>query len=151
MHDVMLLVWQITYSKESLLNAYETDAAMAKKFIIASLCDNMSGSFYGPIQRSNIKTFTDMHQKTNIKCRSGDVVRSNINPELFFRRALALTLCRDDVTVENYYLILLDRHQPLFFMESCEKVANLNLPENWKKKSVRLLYFLHLIKIPQYL
>jgi hypothetical protein len=42
MHDVMLLVWQITYSKESLLNAYETDAAMAKKFIIASLCDNMS-------------------------------------------------------------------------------------------------------------
>jgi hypothetical protein len=49
-----------------------------------------------------------MHQKTNIKCRSGDVVRSNINPELFFRRALSLTLCRDDVTVENDYLILLD-------------------------------------------
>jgi len=149
----MLLVWQITYSKESLLNADEADAAMAKRFIIASLCDNMSGSFYGPIQRSNIKTFTDMHKKTNIKCRSGDVVRSNINPELIFRRALVLTLCRDDVTVKNYYLILLDRYRPLFFTttEACEKVANLILPENWKKKSVHLLHFLHLIKIPRYL
>ena len=70
---------------------------MAKKFIVASL----SGSSYGPIQLSNIKTFTDMHNKTNLKCRSGDVVRSNINPELIFRRALALTSCRDDVTIEK--------------------------------------------------
>ena len=68
---------------------------MAKTFVVAS------GSFCGPIQRSNIKTFTDMHKKTNRKCRLEDVVRSNFNSELIFRRVLSLTSCRDDVAVEK--------------------------------------------------
>jgi hypothetical protein len=35
------------------------------------------------------------------RLRSGETVQGNINPELIFRRALALTTCRDDVTVEK--------------------------------------------------
>lgn len=42
-----------------------------------------------------------MNKKTKLKCRSGETVQGNINPELIFRRALALTKCRDDVTVEK--------------------------------------------------
>jgi hypothetical protein len=54
-----------------------------------------SGSFYGSIKRSNIKSFSDMNKKTKLKCRSGETVQGNINPELIFRRAaLALTFRR---------------------------------------------------------
>lgn len=42
-----------------------------------------------------------MHKKTKLRCRSGKIIKSNINPELIFRRALALTNCKDDVTVEK--------------------------------------------------
>ena len=87
--------------QESLLNAVDTGTEMSKKFIDSALSEGMSRSFYGPIQRSNIKTFSDMNKKTKLKCRSGETVQGNINPELIFRRALALTKCRDDVTVEK--------------------------------------------------
>ena len=42
-----------------------------------------------------------MTKKTKLKCRSGDTVNVHINPELVFRRALALANCREDVTVEK--------------------------------------------------
>ncbi|CAC5382504.1 unnamed protein product [Mytilus coruscus] len=42
-----------------------------------------------------------MNKKTKLKCRSGETVQGNINTELIFRRALALTKCRDNVTVEK--------------------------------------------------
>ncbi|CAC5364654.1 unnamed protein product [Mytilus coruscus] len=87
--------------QESLLNAIDTCTAMIKKFFDSALSAGMSRSFYGPIQRSNIKTFSDMNKKTKLKCRSGETVQGNINPELIFCRALALTKCRDDVPVEK--------------------------------------------------
>jgi hypothetical protein len=42
-----------------------------------------------------------MNKKTKLKCRSGEAVQGNVNPELIFRSALALTTCRDNVTVEK--------------------------------------------------
>jgi hypothetical protein len=42
-----------------------------------------------------------MNKKTRLKCWSGETVQGNINPELIFRHALALTTCRDDVTQRN--------------------------------------------------
>ena len=87
--------------QDSLSKVVETGTNMSKRFIESTLSENMSGSFFGPIQRSNLKTFTDMHKKTKLKCRSGDIIKTNVNPELIFRRALALTQCRDDVTEEK--------------------------------------------------
>lgn len=88
--------------QESLLKSVDTGNAMVKTFVGSALSVGKSGSFYGPIKRSNIKTFSDMNKKTKLKCRSEETVQGNINPELIFRRAaLALTTCRDDVTVEK--------------------------------------------------
>jgi hypothetical protein len=77
--------------QESLLKSVDTGNAMVKTFVGSALSVGKSGSFYGPIKRSNIKTFSDMNKKTKLKCRSGETVQGNINPELIFRRALALT------------------------------------------------------------
>jgi hypothetical protein len=87
--------------QESLLKSVDTGNDMVKTFVGSALSVGKSGSFYGPIKRSNIKTISDMNKKTKLKCRSGETVQGNINPELIFRRALALTTCRDDVTVEK--------------------------------------------------
>ena len=86
-HELVNISTGLHASKEIqdfLLNAVDTGNTMAKKFITTSLSENMSGSFYGPIQRSNIKTFADMHKKTKLRCRSGEIIKSNINPELIF-------------------------------------------------------------------
>jgi len=87
--------------QESLLKSVDTGNAMVKTFVGSALSVGKSGSFYGPIKRSNIKTFSDMNKKTKLKCRSGETVQGNVNPELIFRSALALTTCRDNVTVEK--------------------------------------------------
>ena len=60
-----------------------------------------TSSIYNHIARSKLKSFEDMTQKTKLKCRSGVTVTVHVNPELVFRRALVLTNCREDVTVEK--------------------------------------------------
>ena len=87
--------------QESLLYSDDTGNAMVKAFVGSGLSVGKSGSCYGPIKRSNIKTFSDMNKQTKLRCRSGETVQGSINPELIFRRALTLTTCRNDVTVEK--------------------------------------------------
>ena len=86
--------------KESLLNAVDTGKCMMQKFLRTSLSDGQHGSFYNPIQRS-VKTFEDMQAKMKLKCRSGELIKGHIHPELVFRRALTLTKFREDVSVER--------------------------------------------------
>ena len=57
-------------------------------------------SFYGAISSSTVHTFADMTKKTKIKGPGGKMQNITVNPELIFRRALALAKCRDDITLE---------------------------------------------------
>ena len=42
-----------------------------------------------------------MTKQVSLKCRSGDIIKAHISPEVIFRRALVLASSRDDVTVEK--------------------------------------------------
>ena len=86
---------------KSLLSSIETGSTMANKFVEGSFSNESSKSFYSPITKSGIKTFEDMTKTTNLKCKSGDIVKVHINPETIFRRALVLANCREDVTVDK--------------------------------------------------
>ena len=88
-------------AQDSLLNSIDEGTKMAKSFVEGSLSNGQFRSFYNPIRRSKLKSFEDMTRKTKLKCHSGDIVNVHINPELVFRRALALANCRDDVTVDK--------------------------------------------------
>jgi hypothetical protein len=71
--------------QESLLKSVDTGNAMVKTFVGSALSVGKCGSFYGPIKRSNIKTCSDTNKKTKLKCRSGETVQGDFNPELIFR------------------------------------------------------------------
>ena len=87
--------------QDSLLISIDEGTKMAKSFVEGSLSNGQSRSFNNPIRRSKLKSFEDMTRKTKLKCRSGNIVNVHINPELVFRRALALANCRNDVTVDK--------------------------------------------------
>ncbi|CAC5356829.1 unnamed protein product [Mytilus coruscus] len=87
--------------EDSLLKSFETGRTKMKIFVESSLSTDKAGSFYRSIQRSGLKTFEDMNPKVQLKCKSWQVVKGHLNPELVFRRALSLTKCRDDVSVET--------------------------------------------------
>ena len=74
---------------------------MCEQFANSAFSVDQSGSFYNPIPKSKLKTFEHMTSKTNLKCKSEEIISGHINPELVFRRALVLANCRDDVTIEN--------------------------------------------------
>jgi hypothetical protein len=57
--------------------------------------------FYSPISKSKLKTFEHMNAKTSLKCKSGEIITGDINPEIVFRRALVLANSKDDVTIDN--------------------------------------------------
>ena len=42
-----------------------------------------------------------MNAKTSLKCKSGEIITGDINPEIVFRRALVLANSKDDVTIDN--------------------------------------------------
>jgi hypothetical protein len=42
-----------------------------------------------------------MNAKTSLKCKSGEIITGDINPEIVFRRALVLANSRDDVRIDN--------------------------------------------------
>jgi hypothetical protein len=44
----------------------DTGNALVKTFVGSALSIGKSGSFYGPIKRSNIKIFSDMSKKTKL-------------------------------------------------------------------------------------
>ncbi|CAC5405606.1 unnamed protein product [Mytilus coruscus] len=85
--------------EDSLLNSVERGQKSLKPFVDGCFKDNETRDFYSPISKSSLKTFDDMTKPCNLKCRSGDIVKTHINPVLVFRRALALANVRDEVTV----------------------------------------------------
>ena len=82
-----LLSTKVKKSAETLLNS----ALSVGQFV----------NFYSPISKSKLKTFEDMNAKTSLKCKSGEIITSHINPEIVFRRVLVLANSRDDVTIDN--------------------------------------------------
>ncbi|CAC5356814.1 unnamed protein product [Mytilus coruscus] len=87
--------------EDSLLKSVKTGRTKMKIFVESSVSTDKAGSFYHPIQISGLKTFEDMNPKVQLKCKSGQVEKGHLNPELVFRRALSLTKCIDDVSVET--------------------------------------------------
>jgi hypothetical protein len=73
----------------------------ANSFIHGCFKENETRDFYSPISRSQLKTFEDLTKRCNLKCRSGEVIKAHINPEIVFKRALALANVREEVTVEK--------------------------------------------------
>jgi hypothetical protein len=71
-----------------------------QSFVGGCLKENENRYFYSPISRSSLKTFEDMTKQSNLKCRTGDVVKAHIHPELVFRRALALANVREEDVVK---------------------------------------------------
>ena len=57
-------------------------------------------SFYSPISRSGILTFSDMTKKAKFLCKQGSKT-GGISPEVIFRRALNIAGCRDDISLES--------------------------------------------------
>ena len=73
----------------------------ANTFIHGCFKENETRDFYSPISRSQLKTFEDLTKRCNLKCWSGEVIKAHINPEIVFKRALALANVREEVTVEK--------------------------------------------------
>ena len=136
--------------QESLLKSVDTGNAMVKTFVGSALSVGKCGSFYGPIKRSNIKTCSDTNKKTRLICRSGETVQGNINPELIFRRALALTTCRDDVTVEKLLSVPIGHIPTSLFHDDSTMRKRLILLMNLNVRYVNLSLFLHLTKHLQF-
>ena len=86
--------------KKSLLSAPEMGNRRMEIFVNSAFSENESCSFYAPISRSQLQTFSDMSKKTKIK-QQGRIKNTNISSELVFRRALTIANCRDDITVDN--------------------------------------------------
>ena len=89
--------------QESLLNAVEMGQKEMEKFVESALSKGGIKSFYAPIPKSKLKTFTELSKKTNIKLHGGKGVtlHVNISPELVFRRALTLAKSREGVNVDS--------------------------------------------------
>lgn len=87
--------------QRSLLNSVTNETNMVKTFGKGTLSSEEPKSLHSPIPRSRLKTLEDLTKSINLKCRSGDIAKAHINPELIFRRALVLVSSRDDVAVEQ--------------------------------------------------
>jgi hypothetical protein len=63
-----------------------------------------------------------MTKQSNLKCRTGDVVKAHIHPELVFRRALALANVREEVSVEKVLAYPVGPIPTAIFMQTCRDV-----------------------------
>ena len=70
------------------------------KFVKGTLSTDGDTSFYAPIKKYDLKTFTDMQKKTSIK-RGKQTIKVSISPEVVFKRALAIAYIREDVTLDS--------------------------------------------------
>ena len=86
--------------RESLLSAVELGRTKAQDFLSTRLASDGQKSFYDPIKKSGIQTFHDMQKKTKVRV-SGGLNNLRVSPELVFRRALTLSECRADVTLQS--------------------------------------------------
>ena len=85
--------------KSSLLNAVIKGKDQMEAFVTRTFSEFKRESLYSPISRSGVKIFGDMAKETKIKVQ-GQIKRGIISSEVFFRRALNLADCRQDVTLE---------------------------------------------------
>ena len=84
--------------QESLLGAKDTGLHRMERFVKSSSTQQTS-SFYSPISRSGVLTFSDMTKKAKFLCKQGSKT-GGISPEVIFRRALNIAGCRDDISLE---------------------------------------------------
>ena len=80
----------------SLLGVLDAGQREMEKFVTRSLSEEGTASFYSPIPRAGLLTFTDMLKKTKISCGS-KTLEANISPEVVFRRALTMAKSREDI------------------------------------------------------
>ena len=85
----------------SLLNVSINGKQQLDNFVSGVLSTEGKKSFYSPIPRSKLQTFSDLAKKTSFRTGSKETRLLHISPELVFRRALCLAECREDITVEN--------------------------------------------------
>ncbi|MES9879249.1 MAG: hypothetical protein ABW185_00005 [Sedimenticola sp.] len=84
----------------SLLEAVDKGNDKFNDFVKATLSDTGSRSFYTPISRSGLKTFSDVSKKTPL-ISAGKTKDVTIGSELVFRRALTLSKTRGDATMKT--------------------------------------------------
>ena len=86
--------------QQSLLSARSNGERQMNNFVKMALSTDQHGSFYSPITKSGVQTFSDMAKKS--KFQSGQVkITGSLSPEVIFRRALSIARCRDDVSLES--------------------------------------------------
>ena len=86
--------------QESLLGAKDNGLHRIKRFVKSSFSTQQTSSFYSPISRSGVLTFSDMTKKAKFLCKQGSKT-GGISPEVIFRRALNIAGCRDDISLES--------------------------------------------------
>jgi hypothetical protein len=86
--------------QDSLLGTLGTGQKQLETFVQDCLSTGSNKSFYSPIHKSGVKTFTDMAKKTKL-LHNGKTVKVSIGTELVFRRALTLSGIRENVTTET--------------------------------------------------
>ena len=133
-----------TEVQESLLKSVDTGNDMVKTFVGSALSVGKSGSFYGPIKRSNIYEQEDeakmlIRTVSTGKHQSRTYISSCINTEMMY-------------LWKNYSLSLLDPYRlPCSTMTApWENVSRLILLMNLNVRYVHLSVFLHLTKHLQF-
>lgn len=86
--------------KETLLNAVNIGERKMTQFVKSSMSVDSSSSFYQPIKRASVKTFSSMNKRTRIQSE-GKSKEVHISAEMVFRRALTISKSRVDVTLET--------------------------------------------------
>lgn len=86
--------------QQSLLSAVEMGTRKFHCFVKESLSSEGKTSFYAPIARSGLKTFSDVKKKTPITTH-GKASDMTINSELVFLRALTLSITREEVSMKS--------------------------------------------------
>lgn len=69
---------------------------MAHAFVKICLSEGGLLYLYSPITRSTLKSFDDMTKASKLKGIFGESLKTHINPEIIFCRALALSNVRED-------------------------------------------------------
>ena len=86
--------------QQSLLSAVKTGEKRFCAFVKETLSTEGKTSFYAPIARSGLKTFSDVNKKTPV-ITQGQTSDMTISSELVFRRALTLSKTREEVSMKS--------------------------------------------------
>ena len=84
--------------EKDLLDCVKTGKKKFEIFVERSLSAEGQGNFHDPIKKSNLKTFKGLNKSMKINTSQG-VKEMKINPEMIFRRSIALTRFRSDLSL----------------------------------------------------